>query len=61
MYTLMKWVSEPNKLATPTAMGFFLAHLGLQSAEGIGLVVYQIEILCVAEANLMRDKNKSLD
>ena len=39
MYTLVKWVPEPIKLATPAAMGFFLAHLGLQSAEGIGLVV----------------------
>jgi AGZA family xanthine/uracil permease-like MFS transporter len=29
-------------LATPAAIGFFLAHLGLQTAEGIGVVVADI-------------------
>ena len=30
------------KLATTGGIGFFLAHLGLQTAEGIGLVVTDI-------------------
>ena len=30
------------KLATTGGIGFFLAHLGLQTAEGIGLVVTDV-------------------
>jgi AGZA family xanthine/uracil permease-like MFS transporter len=30
------------RLATPAAIGFFLAHLGLQTAEGIGVVVSDV-------------------
>ena len=41
-YAIIKWVPEPVRLATPAAIGFFLAHLGLQTAEGIGLVVSDI-------------------
>lgn len=33
---------EPVKVAVPAAIGAFLAHLGLQTAEGIGLVVGDI-------------------
>jgi len=38
-YAIIKWVPEPVRTSTPAAIGFFLAHLGLQTAEGIGLVV----------------------
>jgi AGZA family xanthine/uracil permease-like MFS transporter len=41
-YAIIKWIPEPVRLATPAAIGFFLAHLGLQTAEGIGLVVSDI-------------------
>ena len=30
------------KIATPAGIGAFLAHLGLQTAEGIGVVVSDI-------------------
>jgi AGZA family xanthine/uracil permease-like MFS transporter len=30
---------QPVRIATPAGIGAFLAHLGLQSAEGIGVVV----------------------
>lgn len=30
------------RLASPAAIGFFLAHLGLQTAEGIGVVVSDV-------------------
>mmetsp|Transcript_197 Transcript_197/g.352 ORF Transcript_197/g.352 Transcript_197/m.352 type:complete len:578 (+) Transcript_197:162-1895(+) len=39
---LSKLIPEPVRLATPAAIGFFLAHLGLQTAEGIGIVVSDI-------------------
>jgi adenine/guanine/hypoxanthine permease len=35
-------IPEPVRLATPAAIGAFLAHLGLQTAEGIGVVVSDI-------------------
>jgi xanthine/uracil/vitamin C permease (AzgA family) len=38
-YALVKLIPEPVRLATPAAIGAFLAHLGLQTAEGIGVVV----------------------
>lgn len=38
-FTLVKLIPESIQLATPAAIGCFLAHLGLQTAEGIGLVV----------------------
>jgi AGZA family xanthine/uracil permease-like MFS transporter len=41
-YAIIKWIPEPVRLATPAAIGFFLAHLGLQTAEGIGVVVGDI-------------------
>ena len=37
-YAIIKLIPEPVRLATPAAIGFFLAHLGLQTAEGIGVV-----------------------
>lgn len=39
---LMKWLPEPVRIATPAGIGAFLAHLGLQTAEGIGIVVADI-------------------
>ena len=36
---------EPMKHAVPAAIGAFLAHLGLQTAEGVGLVVG--DIVCI--------------
>jgi AGZA family xanthine/uracil permease-like MFS transporter len=36
---LARLIPEPVRLATPAAIGAFLAHLGLQTAEGIGIVV----------------------
>jgi AGZA family xanthine/uracil permease-like MFS transporter len=41
-FFIVKLIPEPVKLATPAAIGAFLAHLGLQTAEGIGLVVGDI-------------------
>jgi AGZA family xanthine/uracil permease-like MFS transporter len=41
-YWIIKFIPEPVRLATPAAIGAFLAHLGLQTAEGIGLVVSDI-------------------
>jgi len=41
-YAIIKLIPEPVRLATPAAIGFFLAHLGLQTAEGIGVVVSDI-------------------
>jgi len=38
-YAIVKLIPESIRLATPAAIGCFLAHLGLQTAEGIGLVV----------------------
>lgn len=41
-YAIIKLIPEPVRLATPAAIGAFLAHLGLQTAEGIGIVVSDI-------------------
>ena len=41
-YAIIKLIPEPVRIATPAAIGFFLAHLGLQTAEGIGIVVSDI-------------------
>jgi adenine/guanine/hypoxanthine permease len=41
-YFIVKFIPEPVKTATPAAIGAFLAHLGLQTAEGIGVVVSDI-------------------
>jgi len=41
-YAIIKLIPEPVKQATPAGIGAFLAHLGLQTAEGIGLVVSDI-------------------
>ncbi len=38
-YIIKVLFPEPVRLAVPAAIGAFLAHLGLQTAEGIGLVV----------------------
>lgn len=39
---IVKLIPEPVRYATPAGIGFFLAHLGLQTAEGIGVVVGDI-------------------
>jgi adenine/guanine/hypoxanthine permease len=39
---ITRLIPEPVRIATPAAIGFFLAHLGLQTAEGIGIVVSDI-------------------
>lgn len=41
-YYIIKLIPEPVRVATPAAIGAFLAHLGLQTAEGIGVVVGDI-------------------
>jgi AGZA family xanthine/uracil permease-like MFS transporter len=41
-YAIIKLIPDPVKAATPAAIGAFLAHLGLQTAEGIGAVVSDI-------------------
>mmetsp|Transcript_27670 Transcript_27670/g.42578 ORF Transcript_27670/g.42578 Transcript_27670/m.42578 type:complete len:543 (+) Transcript_27670:98-1726(+) len=41
-YAIVKLIPEPVRLATPAAIGAFLAHLGFQTAEGIGVVVSDI-------------------
>jgi AGZA family xanthine/uracil permease-like MFS transporter len=41
-YALIRWIPEPVRVATPAAIGAFLAHLGLQTAEGLGIVVSDI-------------------
>ncbi|KAL7537936.1 hypothetical protein ACHAWF_005948 [Thalassiosira exigua] len=38
-YKIIRLIPEPVRIATPAGIGAFLAHLGLQSAEGIGVVV----------------------
>ena len=38
-YALVRLIPEPIRYATPAAIGAFLAHIGLQTAEGIGVVV----------------------
>ena len=41
-YALIRLVPEPVRVATPAAIGAFLAHLGFQTAEGIGVVVSDV-------------------
>jgi AGZA family xanthine/uracil permease-like MFS transporter len=41
-FFISKLLPEPIKLATGPAIGAFLAHLGLQTAEGLGVVVSDI-------------------
>lgn len=41
-YAIIKLIPEPVRTVTPAAIGAFLAHLGLQTAEGIGIVVSDI-------------------
>mmetsp|Transcript_23842 Transcript_23842/g.56168 ORF Transcript_23842/g.56168 Transcript_23842/m.56168 type:complete len:542 (-) Transcript_23842:186-1811(-) len=41
-FTFAKLIPEPIKLATAPAIGAFLAHLGFQTAEGLGIVVADI-------------------
>jgi AGZA family xanthine/uracil permease-like MFS transporter len=41
-FWLVNLVPDPVKYATPAGIGAFLAHLGLQTAEGIGVVVGDI-------------------
>lgn len=41
-YAIIKLIPEPVRVATPAGIGAFLAHLGLQTAEGIGVVVSDI-------------------
>ncbi|KAL7542897.1 hypothetical protein ACHAXR_012777 [Thalassiosira sp. AJA248-18] len=38
-YKIIKLIPKPVRVATPAGIGAFLAHLGLQTAEGIGAVV----------------------
>jgi len=41
-YRIIKLIPEPVRIATPAGIGAFLAHLGLQTAEGVGAVVGDI-------------------
>lgn len=42
-YWIIKtFIPKPVRLATPAAIGAFLAHLGLQTAEGMGIVVADV-------------------
>merc|ERR1712151_226885 len=41
-YFIVKLIPEPIRHATSAGIGCFLAHIGLQTAEGIGLVVSDI-------------------
>mmetsp|Transcript_20641 Transcript_20641/g.31120 ORF Transcript_20641/g.31120 Transcript_20641/m.31120 type:complete len:428 (-) Transcript_20641:139-1422(-) len=41
-YRIIRLIPEPVRIATPAGIGAFLAHLGLQTAEGIGAVVGDI-------------------
>ena len=41
-YFIIKLIPDPIRHATSAGIGFFLAHIGLQSAEGIGVVVGDI-------------------
>jgi len=38
-FWLIKLIPEPIRIATPAGIGAFLAHIGFQSAEGLGVVV----------------------
>mmetsp|Transcript_8463 Transcript_8463/g.18596 ORF Transcript_8463/g.18596 Transcript_8463/m.18596 type:complete len:267 (+) Transcript_8463:147-947(+) len=39
---IVKMIPEPVRIATSAGIGLFLAHLGLQTAEGLGVVVSDI-------------------
>jgi AGZA family xanthine/uracil permease-like MFS transporter len=41
-HCIVKLIPEPVRHATPAAIGAFLAHLGLQTAEGLGIVVADV-------------------
>lgn len=41
-FAIVRLIPEPVRIATPAGIGAFLAHLGLQTAEGIGIVVSDI-------------------
>jgi AGZA family xanthine/uracil permease-like MFS transporter len=41
-YAIIKFIPEPVQAASPAAIGAFLAHIGLQTAEGIGVVASDI-------------------
>ena len=41
-YAIVRLIPEPVRLSTPAAIGAFLAHLGFQTAEGLGVVVSDI-------------------
>mmetsp|Transcript_1041 Transcript_1041/g.1856 ORF Transcript_1041/g.1856 Transcript_1041/m.1856 type:complete len:533 (-) Transcript_1041:743-2341(-) len=41
-WIIKTFIPEPVRLATPAAIGAFLAHLGLQTAEGLGIVVADV-------------------
>jgi AGZA family xanthine/uracil permease-like MFS transporter len=41
-FIIKTFIPAPVRLATPAAIGAFLAHLGLQTAEGIGVVVADV-------------------
>lgn len=41
-FAIAKLIPEPIKIATAAGIGAFLAHLGLQTAEGLGIVVADI-------------------
>jgi len=41
-YKIIRLIPEPVRIATPAGIGAFLAHLGLQTAEGVGAVVGDI-------------------
>jgi AGZA family xanthine/uracil permease-like MFS transporter len=41
-FALAKLIPEPMRLATAPGIGAFLAHLGFQTAEGLGIVVSDI-------------------
>lgn len=41
-YAIIRLIPEPVRHATPAAIGCFLAHLGLQTSEGIGVVVSDV-------------------
>lgn len=52
-YIIKYLFPEPVKLAVPAAIGAFLAHLGLQTAEGIGVVVGDIVSLLIRNTFLI--------
>jgi AGZA family xanthine/uracil permease-like MFS transporter len=58
-FFVAKLIPEPVRNATPAAIGAFLAHLGLQTAEGIGLVVGDVAT-AVTLGGCPEDKRTSL-